>query len=427
MAGMKRRLMHSRAGTNHLDEYISGRKHHTYVPYEINNCKLAGSTANISCNVGDSIIDLRGSYLKIAGVAKQTDGTALKTIHISDGFIFGLFEEVKLMFGDIVVESTRHFHLKSMFNAFLFKSRTELENTLAGFVFNKKESSLIDKDGNFEAHIPLNYLFDIANVQDFIYYTRIELSLLRCSDDSNFGYRVDTTTKGSDGTLINVVSTETCKVTLTKIAAVLEHISFDSSFTSKILSSISQNMLQSFKFKKSCLHIYPNILNVTKINIPLKTFSFKSLPSHVVVAFSRMTLNEYKNNFYMLRQNNVEKVTVFLNSVSFPSEPWTVNIDKNANSQMFAQYVKLYQNYRENSNDFDVALSKEDFDSLFPLFVVPINTKLVNPLNNAIDLSIEIESNSQGLVNGSSALFFLLYTENFNFSILQNELINVIE
>lgn len=415
------------AESRFADEFISSRKHHTYVPYEINNCKLAGTTVDIVCNVGDAVINLKNSYLKIAGVAKQTDGSALKTIHLSDGFVLGLFEEVRFMLGDTVVESTRHFHLKSMFNAFLFKSKTELQNSLAGFIFTKKESSVINNSGNFEVLIPMNYIYDIANINDYIYYTRIQLSLQRTMDDSNFGQRVNTKTTGADGASVDVVSTETCVVTLTKIAAVLEHITFESEYTSKILGSISRNMLQSFRYKKTSMHLYPNILNVTKLQIPLKTFSLKSVPRYLVLGFTRMCLNEYSNAFYALRQNNASKVTVFLNSVSFPTEPWLMDIDKNENSQLYAQYIKLFQNYRENNDDYDVALTKEKFDHFFSLFIVPINTKLLNPVNSTIDLSVEIESNSKGFVAGSTAVFFLLYTESFNFSILQNEMINVID
>jgi hypothetical protein len=421
--GGKKQIMN----LDNREMYIKDRKYHTYYPFEMNNCKSANSIVNIVCNCADSIINLKNSYLRISGTVKKPEGAAIDTIHAVDGFIFGLFSEAKFILGTGVAESVRYSYFNSIFKSFLFHSKTQLRNSLAGFVSGRRESDVIDKDGCWEVIIPLNLIFDIANMKDFIYYTRLEIILQRCADDSNFARRQNKIKKGADNVSVEEVSTETCVVSFLKIGVTLEHISLESEATSKILNSIAKNVLQPFIFQKTSIFLYPNLTNVTRITVPLKTFSFKSLPHYIIVGFTRMTVNEWKYAFSDLTNNNCEQVTVYCNATAFPSDPWLVDLNKHETSQMYMNYMKLYQFYRENKHDHDVALSKSEFDSKFPLFIIPINAKLINPLSSSIDLSIEMQSNQSGFVNGSTAIFTMLYTEHFNFSILQSEILNVLE
>jgi len=407
--------------------FIKDRKYHTYYPFEMNNCKSANSIVNIVCNCADSIINLKNSYLRVTGTVKKTGGGSIDTIHPVEGFILGLFSEAKFVLGTGVAESVRYSHLNSIFKCFLFHSKTELRNSLAGFIGGRRESDVVDANGCWEVIIPLHLLFDIAKINDFIYYTRLEIILQRCADDSNFARRQNKIKKGADNVSVEEVSTETAEVTFTKIGVTLEHISLESDATSKILNSISKNVLQPFVFQKTSIFLYPNITNVTRITVPLKTFSFKSLPQYIIVGFTRMTVNEWRYPYSDLTNNNCEQVTVYCNATAFPSDPWLVDLSKHQTSQMYMQYTKLYQFYRKNSQDLDVALSKSEFDSKFPLFIIPINSKLINPLSSSIDLSIEMQANQTGFVNGSTAVFSMLYTEHFNFSILQSEILNVLE
>jgi hypothetical protein len=421
--GGKKQIMN----LDNREMYIKDRKYHTYYPFEMNNCKSANSIVNIVCNCADSIINLKNSYLRVSGTVRKTEGAVIDTIHAVDGFIFGLFSEAKFILGTGVAESVRYSYFNSIFKSFLFHSKTELRNSLAGFVSGRRESDVIDKDGCWEVIIPLNLIFDIANMKDFIYYTRLEIILQRCADDSNFARRQNKFKKGADNTNVEEVSTETAAVTFSKIGVTLEHISLESDATSKILNSIAKNVLQPFIFQKSSIFLYPNLTNVTRITVPLKTFSFKSLPHYIIVGFTRMAVNEWRFPFSDLTNNNCEQVTVYCNATSFPSDPWLVDLAKHQTGQMYMNYMKLYQFYRQNNQDHDVALTKSEFDSKFPLFIIPINAKLINPLSSSIDLSIEMQSNQSGFVNGSTAIFSMLYTEHFNFSILQSEILNVLE
>jgi hypothetical protein len=407
--------------------YIKDRKFHTYYPFEMNNCKNANSIVNIVCNCADSIINLANSYLRVSGTVKKTAGGAIDTIKAVDGFILGLFSDAKFVLGTTIAENVRYSHLNAIFKSYLFHSKTELRNSLAGFVSDRLESTVIDANGCWEVIIPLSMIFDIAKIKDFIYYTRMEIILQRCADDSNFAKRVNKVKKGADNVLVEEVSTETAVVSFVKIGVTLEHIALESEATSKILNSISKNVLQSFIFNKTAMFMYPNLTNVTSVTVPLKTFSFKSLPHYIIVGFTRMAVGEWRYPFSDLTHNNCEQVTVYCNATSFPADPWHVDLGKNETSQMYLQYKKLYQFYRGNSQDHDLALSKSEFDSRFPLFIIPINSKLINPLSSSIDLSIEMKANQSGFTVGSTAIFCMLYTEHFNFSILQSEILNVLE
>lgn len=408
-------------------DYVRERKSHNYYPYEINNCKLANTTIQIVCNCGDSIVNLQNSFVKICGTATQSNGQKLDTLRPVNGFVFGLISEARLILGNHVVESVRHSHLNSIFKSYLFYSRTQLRHSLAGYLFEKTGEKVIDANGNWEVLIPLNLIFDIASNLDYIYYTRIEIILQRSVEDANFFRRVNKITTGADGAALEVVSNETGVVTFNKICAQLEHVTLENTPTSKILNSISNNVLQKFEYNKSSLYVHPNLTNVNKINIPIKTFSFKSLPTYIVVGFTRVKLNDWKINYADLFLNNANNVIVYLNGNAFPPTRWEIDEGKNQNCQMFNEYLKMFQGYHNDTSNYDVALKKEEFDKNFPVFVIPINGKMFSPLNTAIDLSVELEAGSSGFETGSSALFFILYKEKFNFSILQNEIINVRE
>lgn len=408
-------------------DYVRERKSHNYFPYEINNSKLANTTIQIVCNCGDSVINLQNSFVKICGTATQANGQKLDTLKPVNGFILGLFAEARLILGNHVVESVRHSHLNSLFKSYIFHSRTQLRHSLAGFLFEKTGEKVIDTNGNWEVLIPLDLIFDIAGNRDFIYYTRIEIILQRTVEDCNFFRRVNKTTTGADNLQVEVVSNETGVVTFNKMCAQLEHVTLESGPTSKILNSISNNVLQKFEYNKSSLYIHPNLTSVNKINIPIKTFSFKSLPLYVVIGFTRVKLNDWKYNYGDLFLNNANNAAVYLNGNAFPPTRWDLDESKNQNSQMFAEYVKMFQFYHNDNSNCDVALKKEEFDKNFPIFCIPINGKMFSPLNTAIDLSVELEAGGSGFEMGSTALFFILYKEKFNFSILQNEIINVRE
>jgi len=402
-------------------------KTHTYTPFDTHSLD-EGGRVKIQVNSQDSIVDFSTAKLRICGTIKQDSGAAIKDIQVSNNFLANLFTEAKLIVNNNCWETTRHCGLNSLFTMFLTQSKNSYVNNFSGFYgLGENGKSLVDPvTGTFEYYLNLSQIFSFANYKDFIYFSRIELELARATNCKNCVFRVNPKTKSGDN-WVESVSTEVAKLKIDKLELMLDHVQLEPTQNAKILDLIAKDTLQAISYKKLDVYVFPQTTSVDKLNIPLQSYAISKIPTHIVVGFSNSRFDEIALDSAVLDHGNIESVLCFANTVQFPSFQWNVNRSQKQFTQLYDQYLNFYNEHTRGTDFNNAILTRRQFLERMPVFIIPINKSVMNPLSSSIDLSLEIRADSNLLVAGSSVIIGVYHTDAFSYSILNNDVMRFVE
>lgn len=331
-------------------------------------------------------------YLEMQ-VTKE-DGSALaNTVLINNAPAF-LFKELRYILNGVTIDSVRDIGITSTLKGYISFNENEsakLQN--AGWYPKSKSTDKImtDDRGYVSLCIPLKmYSGFFEDYNKIILNSQQELILIRSNDDTN--------------ALLSTVDDEIPKITITKLCWRVPHVTAAIPQELALTKLIDRNNDILIPFRSWELIEYPELLETTRHNWPIKTSTKVETPRHVLVAFQSNKRGDLKKDMSKFDHCKLRNINVFLNSERYPYND--LQLDFNTNKfatlyEMFSEFRQKYYNY-----PIEPIFTPKEFKEKAPL--VYINCSHQRDLLQTGPVTMRIEFELQDKIPAKTSAYCLV-------------------
>lgn len=274
-------------------------------------------------------------YLELQ-VTKEDDTPLANTVLINNAPAF-LFKELRYVLNGVTIDSVRDIGITSTLKGYISYNQnesTKLEN--AGWYPKSKstEKIMTDDNGNVSLCIPLKmYSGFFEDYTKIILNSQQELILIRSNDDTN--------------ALISTNDQEKPKIKITKLCWRVPHLTVAIPQELALTKLIDRNSDILISFRSWELVEYPELLETTRHNWPVKTSTKVETPRHVLLAFQKNRRANLKSDMSKFDHCELRNINVFLNSERYPYHDLQLDFGNNKFAtlyEMFCEFRPMYYN-----------------------------------------------------------------------------------
>lgn len=331
-------------------------------------------------------------YLELQ-VTKE-DGTPLaNTVLINNAPAF-LFKELRYILNGVTIDSVRDIGITSTLKGYISHNQnesTKLEN--AGWYpkTKAKEKIMTDDKGNVSLCIPLKmYSGFFEDYNKVILNSQQELILIRSNDDTN--------------ALVTTTDDEKSKINVMKLCWRVPHLTVAIPQELALTKIIDKNNDILITFRSWELVEYPELLQTTRHNWPVKTSTKVETPRHVLIAFQKNRRGNIKSDMSKFDHCDLRNINVYLNSERYPYNDLQLDFATNRFAtlyEMFSEFRPIYYNF-----PIEPIFNPKEFKDNAP--IVYINCSHQRDLLQTGPVTMRIEFETKEKIPAKTAAYCLI-------------------
>lgn len=299
-----------------------------------------------------------------------------KTFTLTHNAPLCLFEEIRFLLGDQIIETCRLPGINSAIKGVVSYSPAQSKAlTKTGWHPLGENLQISPDKKSFSASIPLSHILGFAEGhQKDIINMRQELVLVRAKSDLNCYSSADT-----DVT-----------ITLSKVVWKVPHVIPNDEEKLKLYHGISQNVWIPIAFHERNLNIYPGLPQSKNVVWSVRSNTGFQRPQWVLCAFQVNKNNNRAASATAFDDVSLQNLAVYLNERRYPYEQQNYDFDKNRYMSAYDEYLDFSSTYygkREAGPLLDYAEYKK-----CPIFVVNLTKQNESIQNIVLNVKLDIES-----------------------------------
>ncbi|KAL7307444.1 hypothetical protein TKK_0000623 [Trichogramma kaykai] len=400
-----------------FDESITHYEIHAHQPYSSN----FENSDEIRISIQHQELNLlpSQSYVHIFGQLAKPTGAAVTSTQLVNNGICHLFEEIRYELNGIEIDRCKNAGITTTIkgcSSFDSARAHRMEN--AGWCSNISEHPpVIDDNGYFDVHLPLNMIFGFAeDYKKIIVNAKHELILVRSRNDLNaiVQARREPNAQGA------VPPPEAFKITLKKIEWCMPTIQLSNQDKIKLLKQMEKNAPIKIPFRSWQLFEWPTIPAATRQHVwSVKTSNQLEKPRFVIIGFQTDRKSDHYQNASMFDHCNIANVKLFLNAQYYPYGNLNIDFDKNQYARLYEMYANFQANYYcKNSKPM---LSRAHFKDYMPLIIIDCSKQNETLKSAPVDVRIEFEA-AKDFPNNTTAYCLILHDRIIEQNIMSGEI-----
>lgn len=272
----------------------------------------------------------------------KEDGTPLANTYLINNAAAFLFKELRYVLNGVTIDSVRDIGITSTLKGYLSYNLNEsakLQNAGWYPVEKEEQSIMTDSNGNVSLCIPLKmYSGFFEDYKKIILNSHQELILVRANDDSN-------------ALVQKAESTEKPKLAITKLCWRVPHLTVAIPQELALTKIIDKNTDILLTFRSWELVEYPELLEATRHNWPVKTSTKVETPRHVILAFQKDKRGNLKKDMSKFDHCDLRNVNVYLNSERYPYGDLQLDFKNNRFATLYEMFSEFRQVYYNNAQE----------------------------------------------------------------------------
>lgn len=374
--------------------------HQPYTPTGYNN----SDEIRIAIQHQDLYVLPSRSSLHIHGRLTKADATnsALARTQLVNNAICHMFEEIRYEMNAVEIDRSKNVGLSSLMKGWLSFTPSQssmLEN--AGWLDVGETSAVTNDAGYFDINIPLSMILGFAeDYRKIVVNVKHELILTRSRSDLN------AVTQTSAQNTAGAVVFEDFRIGLLRIEWIMPYVVASNVYKIRLLSAVEKNKPISMSFRSWELYEYPVLPTATKHVWTVKTSNQLEKPRFVILALQTNRKNQRTVNASRFDHCNLSNVKLFLNSQYYPYGNLNLDINRNQYSILYDMYTH-FQNAYYGVEKPKPMLSKTDFITHIPLFVIDCSKQSETLKMAPVDVRLEFESRDNFPTNTSAYCLIL--------------------
>ena len=325
---------------------------------------------------------------------ENEDGQPLKNTFLINNAPAFLFKELRYILNGVTIDSVRDIGTTSTLKGYMSFNENESLKLQNGGWYPKEatpKSIMTDEKGNASLCIPLKmYSGFFEDYNKIILNSQQELILIRSNDDSN--------------ALVSTVDTEKPKITITKLCWRVPHITVGIPQELALTKIIDKNNDILITFRSWELVEYPELLENTRHNWPVKTSTRVETPRHVLIAFQKNKRGNIKADMSKFDHCELRNINVYLNSERYPYNDLQLDFKNNKFAtlyEMYSEFRRMFYNY-----PLEPIFSPSEFKSIAP--IVYINCSHQRDLLQSGPVTMRIEFETTEAVPAKTTAYCLI-------------------
>jgi hypothetical protein len=331
-------------------------------------------------------------YLELQ-VTKEDDAPLANTALINNAPAF-LFKELRYILNGVTIDTVRDIGITSTLKGYISFNQnesTKLQN--AGWYPTSKSSDKImtDDKGNVSLCIPLKiYSGFFEDYNKIILNSQQELILIRSNDDTN--------------ALVSTNGDEKPKIKITKLCWRVPHLTVGIPQELALTKLIDKNNDIILSFRSWELVEYPELLEATRHNWPVKTSTRVETPRHVLIAFQKNRRGNLKQDMSKFDHCTLRNINVFLNSERYPYNDLHLDFANNKFATLYEMFSEFRQIYYNSS--IEPIFNPKEFKENAP--IVYINCTHQRDMLQAGPVTMRIEFETQEQIPAKTTAYCLI-------------------
>lgn len=339
-------------------------------------------------------------------VTREDDTPLTNTVLINNAPAF-LFKELRYILNGVTIDSVRDIGITSTLKGYISYNQnesTKLEN--AGWYPKTKlkeknatdapkakllEKIMTDDKGNVSLCIPLKmYSGFFEDYSKIILNSQQELILIRSNDDTN--------------ALVSLSDDEKPKIKVTKLCWRVPHLTVAIPQELALTKIIDKNTDILITFRSWELVEYPELLETTRHNWPVKTSTKVETPRHVLIAFQKNRRSNLKSDMSKFDHCELRNINVFLNSERYPYNDLQLDFESNRFAtlyEMFSEFRPVYYNF-----PIEPIFNPKEFKENAP--IVYINCSHQRDLLQTGPVTMRIEFETKEKISAKTAAYCVI-------------------
>lgn len=398
-----------------LDESIDSIRIHSQEPFNTNQLK-SNDEIRIAIQNQDVITFPHDSVLEVRGKLTYEDGTKAETSSIVNNGIAHLFEEIRYELWGMPIDSTKNVGITSTMIGYVLHSPDDVRalSNCGWDLSSKKNSDLLDSEGNFSVSIPLKYILGFAHDHKKVMVNgRQELILIRKRDDNS---AILTTAAAAGGTQPKG------KIELTSIKWNVPYIIPSNEMKIKLLKTLNRS--KNIVFRAWDLYELPSLPATTKHVWTVTTTNQVETPRLVIVGFQTDRSASQLKDSSVFDHCKLRSAKLFLNSEEYPYEPFIMNFEKNDINIVYGKYLKGQEVYFFGQKNAPL-FNKNEFKTISPLLVFDCSRQPEAIKKGVVDIKVLFEAH-ENFPAKTTAFCTIAHDKILTYHSLQNTVTKVV-
>ncbi|XP_066157623.1 uncharacterized protein [Euwallacea fornicatus] len=341
-------------------------------------------------------------YLELK-VTKE-DGMPLTNTYLINNAAAFLFKELRYVLNGVTIDSVRDIGITSTMKGYLSYNLNEsvkLQN--AGWYPAEKKEKIImvDSNGNVSLCIPLKmYSGFFEDYKKIILNSHQELILVRANDDSN-------------ALVQTAESTEKPRLTITKLCWRVPHLTVAIPQELALTKIIDKNIDILLTFRSWELVEYPELLETTRHNWPVKTSTKIETPRHVILAFQKDKRDNLKKDMSKFDHCDLRNVNVYLNSERYPYGDLQLDFKNNKFATLYEMFSEFRQVYYNNTQES--IFTPSEFKDKAPLVYINCTHQRDLLQTGPVTMRVEFET-AEKMSDKTTAYCLIIHDKIFSYN-----------
>lgn len=383
------------------DEYVIERYQYIkYLPQWVDRINTPSIVTEIKILNEDMIYDTPNSNLVISGkITGDLTEENYKNIQFVKNGIMHLYSKITYLISNTEVEIINN---------------PGYTTTVKGLTtFNKSDTyegwdtkSIIDEKGYFSITIPLRNIFGIfESYNKCILRMSQGLQLIRAPNDDNC-------------LIIPIELKDKVKIELTDVYWNVPHITPSLTKQNEINKLILGNTDINIKYREWSYESNSNI-PVNNIEYTWRVSTLMRRPRYIIIAFSSNRDNVINKDNSKFDFNDVQNITVFLNTQRYPQEDMMLHVNNNSYSAAYTNYKNFKRSYFSNYLLNNSIVDKIEFKNDYPIFITDCLYQNETIKEQSIDIKVELKFRT-GLPRNTIAHCWIIHDSNFAYNPYSN-------
>uniref|UniRef100_A0ABD2W780 Double jelly roll-like domain-containing protein n=1 Tax=Trichogramma kaykai TaxID=54128 RepID=A0ABD2W780_9HYME len=413
-----------------FDETITHYEIHAHQPYSSSSF---GNNDEIRIAIQHQELNLlpSQSYIHIFGRLSTVTNTRVTSTQLVNNGICHLFDEIRYEINAIEIDRCKVAGITTtMKGCASFSSARANRQENAGWCSDiSQHPPVVDADGNFDVHLPLNMIFGFAeDYKKIIVNAKHELILVRSRTDLNAVVQLrpeavelgENATQAQRDAAARAAQPEAFKITLKKIEWCMPSIQLSNANKIQLLKELETNRPIKIAFRSWQLFEWPSIPVATRQHVwAVKTSSQLEKPRFVIIGFQSNRKSSAYQNASMFDHCHITNVRLFLNSQYYPYGNLNIDFTQNQYARLYEMYANFQSNYYgKNSKPM---LSRAHYKDYMPLIIIDCSKQNESLKAAPVDVRIEFES-SEPFPPNTSAYCLILHDRIKEQNILSGEI-----
>ncbi|XP_031329502.1 uncharacterized protein LOC116160447 [Photinus pyralis] len=346
----------------------------TYHPYTT-NAYGNSDEINLVIQKADLITATYDSVIYLEGTLNPT--TANKAYDFTNNAPLFLFDEIRFILGDQVIETVRLPGINSTIKGFCsYTSDQSRCLSHAGWSPSGSPQILNSTKTAFCASIPLKHVLGFAEgYRKPLVNIRQELILIRSKDDSDC-YKGETEVK----------------INLTKVTWKVPYVIPNDAMKLSIYGRINKNSPIQVAFHARDLYVYPTLPTTRSLVWSVKSSTGFQRPQWLLIAFQTRKRNNKEADASEFNHLSISNIKANINNRRYPYEQQNLVFTDNKYVDAYEEYLNFRNQYYDSSQESSL-LSYKEFEK-HPIFIINCTRQNESVHNVVIDLKLEVEASS---------------------------------